>query len=142
MVRDAIRSVSERLHEFHERAAIVRVHRSEGVARALRFAPVPEDGFADVARAAIVQKERVSVDRLHQADAPQGRDLIAKYVGQFLGDACHVLQLFFISDISQKLGLLLDRFACEIIDATLQQHHEGILRFSRYRHSSEIGFSQ
>jgi len=45
----------------------------ESFLRARGFAAVPQDGFAHVASAAVVQQARMTIHDLLQADAPQRR---------------------------------------------------------------------
>lgn len=63
----------ERLEKGEELPPLLRAEVAVGFLRGLRFAAVPEDGFFEVAGAAVVQEVGVLVDKLDESDSPEGR---------------------------------------------------------------------
>ena len=57
-------SSSQRVHESDQALPVLFGEVGEFVARGLPLAAVPENGLGDVARAAVMQKQRMAVDGL------------------------------------------------------------------------------
>jgi hypothetical protein len=68
---NAFVSDSERLYEGNQRIPLFPGKICIGIARALRFTAMPENGFFDRARAAVVQKVRMAADSARETNPPE-----------------------------------------------------------------------
>ena len=62
---------SQRFEKENESLPVSLVHLLEQVLAGFAFAPVPQDGFGEVARSAVVEEVGVTIDFLLQPDAPK-----------------------------------------------------------------------
>ena len=69
----SLHAMSKRFQERNQGIPIRFRHGAEFFARGLSFATMPKDGLGEVARATIVEQERMTVDFRDQADAPKRR---------------------------------------------------------------------
>lgn len=99
---NAFVSCSERLDEGNQCIPLFSGKIGIGIARALRFAAMPENGFFDGARAAIVQKVRMAADSARETNPPKRWGAPFAAVGFSLGA---IVCKTFAHVVQQQIGV-------------------------------------